>query len=432
MRPRFAYRSSFAPLARPGFDARADYSGLRDYQRVGVDTLRAHRRFLLADEMRLGKSVQVLRALPPLARTIVVSPSSVMGVWEREAWRWRPDLVTRKRRLFRPRRGEVVIVSWDSLPEPVSARRLVLEDLSDVHLVGDEIHMAMHESAVRTQRWRALQRQSGWTWVLSGTPMPGTPEQFWGVLVSTGLSHVFRDLEEFVSLCGGKRKPQNRGYEWGTISPEVHARIAPVMLRRLSNLVSMPSVVRQDVPTPISIEMKRSLGALKKTWDASGSTEIPGHLLFSGLSALARSRIDAAVEFATRAAESMSVLVFSAHKAPVLAFDGVKGAGFIVGDEQSEESRQATVDRFQRGDLRILAMTIRAGGVGLDLSRADGVLFVDLPFTPGEIDQAEARAFAVGKTSPVAIWTMTSDHPLEMRVRMILEEKRRLRREMGV
>lgn len=441
-RPRFASRA--LDISSP------DYSGLRDYQRTGVDTIRRHKSFLLADAPRLGKSLQALRSLPKQCRAIVICPKSVRGVWQDEVTKWRPDLRVTMNALRRPSMGEVLVCTWDNLPDPPrGSMRLVLDDLSDVYLIADEVHWAMSETAQRTQKYRALRAQCGHSLGLSGTPMPGTPPQLWGVLVSIGIAHVFPEgRDEFVRACGGTPKMVwdkrtgrrvQRGYNWGTVSPEVTERLRSVMLRRVaSDVLDLPPKQYQDIRCETPEDLRPFLTEVnEKAWEGIGPDDLPPfEVMAPARKALAASRIPEAVEFARTMAQSMPLIVFSDHVDPILAFRDVPGAGFVVGDDSSagkgDKSRQRVIDDFKSGKIQIIAMTIKVGGVGLDLSRADGILFVDRAYNPGDNLQPEERGTAVGKKSMVTIWRMKSDHPLDVRLQQILDTKTRLQAALGV
>jgi hypothetical protein len=347
--------------------------------------------------------------------------------------------------------GEVLICTWDNLPDPPrGSARLVLDDLSDVYLLADEVHWAMSEKADRTQKFRALGNQCGHVLGLSGTPMPGTPPQLWGVLVSCGVAiRAFPEgREEFVKACGGtpkmvwderKQKRVQRGYNWGKVSPEVAERLKTVMLRRVaSDGLDLPPKQYQDIRCETPPDLRPFLDSINEAaWEGIGPDDLPPfQVMAPARAALAKSRIPDALEFARNMAASMPLIVFSAHVEPILAFRDVAGAGFVVGDESShgkgDKSRQRTIDAFKRGELQIIAMTIGVGGVGIDLSRADGILFVDREYNPGDNLQPEERATAVGKQSMVTIWRMMSDHPLDVRLQQILDTKTRLQTALGV
>src|SRR4029077_10462724 len=111
------------------------------------------------------------------------------------------------------------------------------------------------------------------------------------------------------------------------------------------------------------------------------------------------------------------------HVDPVLEIGKLKGAGAFVGTETLKERRHL-VDKFQAGDLRILAMTIKTGGAGLNLQKAGGVFFIDRAYTPGDNEQAYGRARRQGNVHHrVPCWRMISDHPLDRHLSDILDRK---------
>src|SRR5262249_47176877 len=160
-------------------------------------------------------------ALPARARAIVVCPAAVMLTWEREGRFWRPDLTMTLLEsgdpLRRPLEGEVLVISYDSLPElRTDSTAVVDEPMRDGYLIGDEIQYCMNEDAKRSRKFRRLRMQCRSCWGLSATPMPGDPEDYWGVILALGLVAAFEDFPHFVELCGGKPryvydKKMNRG-----------------------------------------------------------------------------------------------------------------------------------------------------------------------------------------------------------------------------
>jgi hypothetical protein len=118
------------------------------------------------------------------------------------------------------------------------------------------------------------------------------------------------------------------------------------------------------------------------------------------------------------------LVVFSAHRAPIDAFRGREGWGVVTGDENAKNQTQAIVDAFQRGELKGIALTIQAGGTGLNLTRANNVLFVDSAWNPCDNAQAADRCHRIGtKGDSVNVMFMTSDHPMDQHINRLIREK---------
>jgi SNF2 family DNA or RNA helicase len=386
---------------------RIDETDMFPHALEGAQWLRAHDRGLLADEMGVGKTVQSLRALERHARTIVVCPASVCHQWAAERLRWRPDLTaTTRGELRRPDEGELVIVSGDGLPDRVRF------NMRGVTVIVDEAQMFKSPDAERTQNLRCLTAAASRVWLLTGTPMLGIPTDLWGVLESGGLEGIYESREAFIALCGGRRV-RGRGqeaYEWGDVSPAVRAALAPIMLRRTRKQVlpNLPERQYVTIPVPAPADFRQHKDAARARRE------------------LAIGRIPHALEWARNCAESIPLLVFSVHREPVLAMTELEGAGAFTGTTPRAE-RARLVEQFQRGKLRILSMTLDAGGTGLNLTAAGAELFIDRDFTPGVNEQAETRPLRSGQEhQSILIGLMMCDHPLDRRREASLREKARL------
>jgi SWI/SNF-related matrix-associated actin-dependent regulator 1 of chromatin subfamily A len=416
---------------RPAFEA-PDLQRLRPYQVEGVHWLRSQASALLSDEMRLGKTCQVLRALPRRARVIVVCPAIVRLVWKAEAWEWRRDLTAAvETKLRAPREGEIVIVSYDALPMPPRgfSHGLLQTPLTDVILVFDEAHFVKGFAAKRTERARLLAKQCGRVWGLTGTPLSGKPEDLFGVLTSCRLAErVFGKSPETSFARAFHAEKKGRCTVYGRPEPWVADKLREVMLRRTRAEVrpELPATQYQDILVAAPDDLTEFLNELDARWEEVGFGELPPfELISAGLAALARSKTDAAVAHVRSRLEDGPVVVFSKHKDPVLEMGAKLGAGVVVG-ESSDRERAQVIRDFQSGKLQCIALTIDAGGTGIRLDRADVCVFVDLDWTPGNNRQAADRLADLDKKKPIQIDTMVTDHPLDRRVCERLLEKTEL------
>jgi len=442
-------RSFSPPLARlPEPAPRVDPAGLRPYQVVGAQWLSTRKNALLSDDPRVGKTAQLLRALPPGASAIVVCPAVARLVWREEIRKWRPELTAVvSTPLYPPRRGEVAIVSYDGLVEAVDRQRICHQPLAHAQVIADEIHWCKSGGAQRTQAVRKLARRCRGIWGASGTPLVGTPEDLWGVLVTLGLhEEVFPlDMEStrewfdshhaaFLAAFNARRMWIRRNgelvqlnrWKYGEPAEWVREHLSRVMLRRTRADVAphLPPKQYVTLPVPAPDDLREHLDELARRWE--DPDELPPFEAMAGArAALARSRIRAALQQARIMAEAGPLVVFSAHVEPLTAFRLFPRAGVIVGATPDEE-RDALIRKFQRSQLALLAVSIGAGGVAIDLSRASQALFVDLSWTPGDNAQAEDRLISMTKREPVQVTRMVSDHPLDLHVLGVLARKQEL------
>jgi hypothetical protein len=201
------------------------------------------------------------------------------------------------------------------------------------------------------------------------------------------------------------------------------------MLRRRREDV-LPDLPRktytQLVVGPVDASLQKSLDSIWEEWGTSVEVgQLPPFEKFSEIrEKLARSRVDAMIEYIENAEEQeVPLVVFSAHLAPMDALLGRPGWAVITG-VTSPEKRQEIVRAFQAGKLKGVGVTIKAGGVGINLTHAWKALFVDLDWSPANNWQAEDRVCRIGQMSDkVEIVRMVSDHPLDIHIQNMLVDK---------
>jgi hypothetical protein len=298
-------------------------------------------------------------------------------------------------------------------------------------------HLVKNYKAARSQRVSSLTRICKRVWALSGTPLMNRPQDLFGVLCA-GNMNPFGSWDNFVRLFNGYKSPYG-GYEFGSPSLEVPERMKRVMLRRLKSevLKDLPLKTYQDIEVDCDGSLTKKLneflgkatGTNKKdindVLDTIDAEDLPSFDQFSEIRAmLAASRIPAMLEVVESYEESGTPLVvFSAHKAPIEALKDREGWKIITGDVGAEDRRNA-VHEFQEGKLKGIALTIKAGGVGITLTKATNALFVDLDWTPSWNMQSEDRLVRIGATgSFVLIMRMYSNHPLDRHIHKLLAHK---------
>jgi len=416
---------------------------LREYQREGVRWLcsRAAQGALLADDMGLGKTATVLIALPNSARVLVICPAVAKGVWRAEVAKWRSDLrvtiLEGRGCLTRwPEAGEILVVNYDVLGEVPKA-----PCPEGVVVIADEAHALKNGKALRTSRFRAISDTAraigGRTWLVTATPLTNRPQELWSVLRAAGLEkEAFGNWPRFVHLFDGVDGKWG-GIEWGTrVDPSVPEMLRRVMLRRdkLDVAKELPGKSREVRMVSLDREGLRAVESEIKALLKEGSSiddileEIEkGDVEFTQLArlraALAGAKLPSVIELVEQYEEAEEPLVvFSAHRVVIDALATRPGWGRISGDETAEQ-KTAAAEAFQRGELKGIAATIKAGGVAITLTRACNEVFVDHAWTPADNVQAEDRVFRIGQTRPVNIICLQANHPVDARVEDLLLRK---------
>ncbi len=411
--------------------------------------------------MGLGKTLQALLAAPEGAPILVIAPAVAKGVWVREVAKWRPDLTAvalKGRKSFRwPEPGELVVTNYEILPGKVAGSKANLDPALEgacpdgLVLIADEAHKVKNSKAAMTKKLRALTRlvrkRGGRTWMLTATPLLNRPPDLWALLTAAGVEKsVYGSFPKFAEAMGGyqemiRARGGRRIYVWqwgGTPRAEVAERLAPVMLRRLKAevLADLPAKRVEELSVNGLDRQTRALAdaawaIVEDSWDlealAKSGDRLPSFDEMSAArAALAAAKIPALEALADEAEEAEEPLVvFSAHRAPVKALAEREGWALITG-ETPPEKRSEIEDRFQRGELRGVAATIKAGGVAITLTAARRAIFCDLDWTPSLNQQAEDRIYRIGQSRGVLITRLVAEHPLDEHVLSLLDAKQRI------
>lgn len=427
----------------PGSDARADAridaleaaSGrtFRSYQREDVRWMERTGSCINANEMRTGKTVELLAMIPPEG-ALIICPLNVRGTWIGHLQRWMPwaKVVTSKHHV--PAMGSVVVTHYEALWDPQDYPSMRLP--AGMLLVVDEGHAIKNPSTKRNQRvsWLAgkTREAGGRVIVATGTPAPNEPgDEIWPLLEVIGAGRrLFGDKRTFKAEAKIDYGPDG-----------IAGRLAQVMTRRTLDQVvaNLPPYTWDDQIIPEEDlrshpEAAGVLAGLTALWDQVKHEENvwaainrePRHLgEYSRLRRiLAEVKYYWVEEWAREMLEAgKKGVVFSSHRAPIerLGKAGL-GWGYIIGG-MPEAERQRQIDAFQAGYLNGMAFTTGASSEGVDYSLADNALSVDRDYVPGRNDQAAARVISVANPRPKFGVRLMIDHPIEHRVDEILARK---------
>ncbi len=334
-----------------------------------------------------------------------------------------------------------------------------------VQLVVDEAHYCKNRDAQRTVATRTIAAacasgpvgRSSSVWLLTGTPLLNQPPELWSLCqlfpgqtgrFDDGAWDTFGSWSAFVEMFGGRKQViggVSRGYEWkpGFASPEARACLGTVMLRRMREdvLPDLPKKTRRYIDVPVSKHalskdamLTENLMLLFREW--SDDKVLAECAVGGALSKLRKELADLKLPTLLKLVKEYEevdepLVVFSYHRDPIIALGQRKGWGCITGSTADGE-RAGLVERFQKGALKGLAGTIGAMGVGVTLTRAANMLFLDRDFVPANNLQAEDRELRIGQDRGVVITILNGLHPIDERVAIILEKKEMLLEAMNL
>jgi SWI/SNF-related matrix-associated actin-dependent regulator 1 of chromatin subfamily A len=389
----------------------------------------------LANEMRVGKTPSVIRAIDMLGlkNCLIVCPASVRANWAREIQRFSPlDRPTQV--VFpgmRPNTSNIVIVSYDTLVTYKDLLRSVRWDL----VVGDEIHLCKERTAKRTRAFYGHGKHSPGIiasadrcWRLSGSPCPNNASELWTHLHSAGLApesywdFTFHFCSGFdtnwgFQISGNKNIEELKARLSGFMRRRTLAEVMPDLPPVTFEIVTVP---RSDVALdPSFIPLLPKLAQEDKDLQAALAALAPDKQVSmiertaSSLTTLRRftlmmklPSIGDQLEADLESGEIDKIVIFCVFKIGVTWMaERLKKFGVVtLNGETPAKKRQENIDAFKRQkDTRVFVGNLIAAGVGIDLTPCTECALLECSFVPGDNAQAIKRLQGVNQKSLVRV-----------------------------
>jgi SNF2 family DNA or RNA helicase len=427
---------------------------LRPYQQQGLDWLQFLREYelagILADDMGLGKTIQTLAHLLVEKQTgradrpsLVIAPTSLMHNWKAEAARFAPDLrvlilqgAARKKDFERLTDYDVVLTTYPLLSRD---KEVLLEN--EYHLLildeAQNIKNPKAQATVIARRIKARHRLC-----LTGTPMENHLGEMWS-LFNFLMPGLLGDQRQFTRLYRTPIEKQSDGERRRALS----RRIAPFLLRRSKEMVAAELPPKTEILR--TVELAGGQRDLYETIRLAMHEKVRQEVTAKGL---ARSHIvilDALLKLrqvccdprlvkldhAKRVTDSAKldllltivpelleegrrILLFSQFTSMLSLIEEELhkrkiAYALLTGDTQD---RNGPIEAFQTGKVPLFLISLKAGGVGLNLTAADTVIHYDPWWNPAVENQATDRAHRIGQDKPVFVYKLIAAGSVEEKI----------------
>ena len=429
---------------------------LRDYQTEGFAWLARLAHWgvgaCLADDMGLGKTLQALALILTRAAagpTLVVAPMSVCMNWDAETARFAPTLTVRP---FGPGDREKFLESLQPFDLVVCSYGLLQQESEMLAKIRWETVVLDEAQAIKnmaTQRSQAaMDLQAGFRLITTGTPLENHLGELWNLFrfINPGLLGSHRSFTE--RFAGPIERQQDK-------KARTHLKklIRPFILRRTKNQVLEELPPKTEIIYHVELgseEMAFYEALRRQSLERIAQADDPGKRRFQILAELMKLRRaccnprlvmpDVGLSGAKLAAftEIVTELRDNGHKALVFSqfvdhlailreeLDRLNiTCQYLDGSTPAKERKRA-VDAFQAGDGELFLISLKAGGVGLNLTAADYVIHMDPWWNPAVEDQASDRAHRIGQQRPVTIYRLVTRHTIEEQIVELHRTKRDL------
>jgi len=433
---------------------------LLPFQKKGLDfLLKTNGCALVADEMGLGKTIEALAYLvtaPDAFPCLIAAPLVTLVNWEREIEKFvsmadgKPFVV---KKIRSGKKGELIeqrtldncgippmiyLINYDL----VSKRRDDLAKIPFKTIISDECQHLRNPGSQKTAAVRELvdlqsvRHRIG----MSGTPCYNHGVEIWSIcdFINPGMLGTFAEFRsEFIYSFDPKGAivESKRGALYEMLTESVMIR-----RRKIEVLDDLPDKTRYRQEIDIDkgyyeSEMRKNLGklherlaAVNARTDFKAMAETSAYTEFKGSERMSAgmAKVPYIVEFVNEMMENEEPLVIFCHHLSVHAALQEKLSSYnpvtIIGG-QNEQQRQDAIDAFQAGKTKLMIAGLRAGNVGISLTKANYVIFAELDWSPAIHRQAEDRLHRIGQKNAVFAYYLEGKGTLDEKIVGVLTDK---------
>ncbi|MDR1603359.1 MAG: DEAD/DEAH box helicase [Gracilibacteraceae bacterium] len=426
---------------------------LRHYQQKGADWLYLMKNLgfgaLLADDMGLGKTVQILALLEYMRqngdfRALLIVPASLIGNWEGEINRFAPKL---RYTVVHAGHGDLAEDGWELCITTygMAPRLEFLQAYRWDALILDEAQAIKNPATKQTKAVKQL--KAGFKIALTGTPIENRLSDLWSLFDFLNAGFL-GTAKEFSAFSKGQKD-----------YAKLRDAVAPFILRRLKT----DKAIISDLPDKIEIkayagltkkqavlyrELVSGLAGQLETAEGIGRKglvlaaimkfkQICNHpdqyLGGAGFEAAHSGKFEKLEEICETIREKRErALIFTQFKEmtePLAEFlGGLWGKkGLVLHGETPAKKRTELVKKFCGAEyVPFMVLSLKAGGVGLNLTSANHVIHFDRWWNPAVENQATDRAFRIGQTKNVLVHKMITTGTIEEKIDLMIAEKQKL------
>jgi len=439
---------------------------LRDYQQDGLNWLNFLFEFkfggILADDMGLGKTIQTLTHLSTLKENgrltkpcLIVMPTSLIANWKNEVKKFTPNLSVLS--LHGSNRAEKFdgLQNYDILLTTyalVVRDKVKFEPHNFLYIILDEAQKIKNPKTKMTQVIKQLKSEH--KLALSGTPIENHLGELWSIF--DFLMPNFLDTLSFFKKYYQTPIEKENDFEKQKL---LNKRIKPFMIRRTKEIVVHELPAKSEIIKYTQFEAKQS--KLYESIRVTMEKKVREAISEKGLGSSHITILDALLKLrqvccdpslvkldeALKVQESAKLELFLdlidellKEGRKILVFSQFTSMLKIIEDKIIEKkisyskltgstiNREQAIEKFTSGNADIFLISLKAGGVGLNLTQADTVIHYDPWWNPAVENQATDRAYRIGQKKAVFVYKLIVENTIEQKI-LELQEKKKILQE---
>jgi SWI/SNF-related matrix-associated actin-dependent regulator 1 of chromatin subfamily A len=415
---------------------------LLEHQKEAVKTLCENKKYILADDLGLGKTTSaVVASLESQSKKIlVICPASLKINWKREIENYSDKTIS----IVEGKKWEdadYVIINYDILKNFHSLEKdveSIIRNSGFDLIIVDEAHAICNTQAQRTKLVNDIAKITDKVWLLTGTPVTSRPINYFNLLNLVDCNVAQNWMAYVRRYCNGYQFRAGNRKIWNVSGAsnleELYERTKPFVLRRLKNdVLDLP----EKIITPVYMRLRSKeyedvMGEYYEWYDKGGESNSLT-MQFSKIAKvrqiIANEKVAQTIELCENILDQdKKVIIFCNFTDSLNAiYNHFKKVAVKLDGSTPKGERQDAVDKFQTDDkVKVFVGNIKAAGVGLTLTAAETVIMNDLSFLPSDHSQAEDRAYRYGQKNTVVVYYPLFENTIEGIIYDILDKKKRI------
>jgi len=373
-------------------------------------------------------------------KILIICPASLKINWQREIANYTDRSVYIAEGKKFSIEHDFVIVNYDILKNfyDIKNKENSPISLSNFDLIIlDEAHFISNPQAARTKLVNSFSKKVKYLWLLTGTPMTNRPMNYYNLLSLIESPVAQNWMAYAIRYCGGYQFKAGNRKIWNvtgaTNLEELRDRTSKQVLRRLkTEVLDLPD----KIITPIYLNLKSKqyeglMGEYYDWYDKHEEERTSLTVQFSKLmkvrQVIAEEKLKNTIEIAENIIEQgKKVIIFTNFTDTLNRI--VEHFGKIavkLDGSTTKPARQHAVDQFQENEkIKVFVGNVKAAGTGITLTAGEAVIFNDLSFVPGDMSQAEDRAYRYGQKKSVSIYYLIFENTIEAIIYDMVNEKK--------
>ena len=435
---------------------------MRQYQKNGYKWLRTLEAWkfggILADDMGLGKTLQVIAVLlaakleGKTGTSLVVAPAALVFNWGEELARFAPALTVsliagsqaeRQKKLQEYQNFDVLVTSYDLLKRDIDQ----YEEKEFLYEIIDEAQYIKNHTTAAAKSVKVIQSQT--RYALTGTPIENRLSELWSIFdyLMPGFLYGYDTFKKEFETPIVKNEDE-------AAMTRLQKMVSPFILRRLKEdvLKDLPEKLeeiryvkfedaQQKLYDAQVVHMKEKIAQQNegefnknKLWILAELTKLrqiccSPSLCFENYRGEA-AKLEGCMQLIQSAMDGHRMLLFSQFTSMLAILqDKLEKEGipyYIITGETSKQKRQELVKQFNSDTTPVFLISLKAGGVGLNLTGADVVIHYDPWWNQAVQNQATDRAHRIGQTKKVTVYKLIARNTIEEKIQKLQDAKQNL------